>query len=494
MIFSGLLKFDERGFPTADLAEAWGISSDGTVYNLSLRNNIRWHDGEPLTTDDVLFTIDLIREGGDFVPSDLQEFWKNVDVKVLSETAIQFRLQEAYAPFLDYLAFGVLPRHLLDGYTLKEIVDFPFNLQPVGSGPYRFDRLIVENDQIIGLALTVNSDYYGQKPFLDQIVFRYYPDGPSALKAYQDGTVQGIGTISSDILNAALAEPNLSVYTGRKPQLSMVLFNLKDQQATFFQDAKVRQALLMGLNRQWIVDRILNGQAIIADSPILPGSWAYYAGVPHVEYDVEAAKTLLKDAGYVVAAEGEPVRKKGETTLSFSMLYPDTEFYKTIAESIQADWTQLNIKVELEPVSYEELVNGRLAERSYQAALVDLNMARTPDPDPYPFWDQAQATGGQNYSQWDNRSASELLEQARTTTDVNDRIRLYRNFQVIFSNETPAVLLYYPVYAYGVDRQVQGVTMGPLFDSSDRFTTIENWYLISKKQPQANVTETPPVK
>jgi peptide/nickel transport system substrate-binding protein len=126
-------------------------------------------------------------------------------------------------------------------------------------------------------------------------------------------------------------------------------------------------------------------------------------------------------------------------------------------------------------------VNDYLAPRSFEAALVDLTMSRTPDPDPYPFWHQAEATGGQNYSQWDNRTASEYLETARTQTDFTDRTRLYRNFQVIFAKELPSLPLYYPVYSYGVDSQVQGVQVAPMYDTSDRLAFISEWYLVTRR-------------
>ena len=122
-------------------------------------------------------------------------------------------------------------------------------------------------------------------------------------------------------------------------------------------------------------------------------------------------------------------------------------------------------------------MSQRLEPRLYQAALVDLNLLGQHDPDPYPFWHQSQITGGQNYAKWDDRQASEYLEQARITVDLEERNRLYRNFQVRYSNEQPAILLWYPVYTYAVGDHVQGVTMGPLFETSDRFATLTTWFL-----------------
>lgn len=488
LIYSRLITFDERGSAVGDLASGWGVSRDGTVYNFELKPDITWHDGEPLTADDVLFTTELLRNGGDYVPSDLQEFWSGIEVVKLSPNSLQFKLPEPFSPFLDYLSFGILPGHILSGKTMDEIKDMDFNIQPVGSGPYKFERLIVEEDQISGLVLSAYDGYYGTAPFIEQLIFRYYPDSAAALQAYRAGQVQGISHISQDALPAALAEPNLAVYTGRLPELSMVLFNLKNDETSFFQDANLRRALYMGINRQYIVDRIFAGQAILADGPIFPGTWAFYDATPRVELDVETAKTLLDEAGFPVNPENTTERVSSDgMTLKFTLLHPDTDLHRQVAEAIQQDWAGLGVAVTLEAVSYDVLVMERLANREYQAALVDLNLAQYPDPDPYPFWDSIQAKGGQNYSQWDDKIASEYLEEARITVDVGERARLYRNFQVIFTDELPSLPLYYPVYNYGVDRQIQGVRMGPLLDTSDRFATILQWFLVARVP-----TPTPP--
>jgi len=492
LIFSGLVRFDSRGNPQPELAADWGFSEDGTLYNVTMREDLKWHDGQPITADDVVFTIELIRNGGIIIPSDLQEFWKGIEVVRLSDQALQFRLPEAFAPFLDYLSFGVLPKHLLDGKTIDQIAEDPFNLQPVGSGPYKFTRLIVENEQITGVVLSSYEDYSLTKPYIEEIVFRYYPDGPSALKAYRDGQVQGIGQVEADILPDVLAENGLALYSVRLPRLTLVLFNLKNPEAGFFQDKKVRRALLMGVNRQGLIDRQIQGQAILADGPILPGTWAYYDKLAQVEFDKDGAKQLLKEAGFSLATEQDVYLSKDGTYLRFTLVYPDTDMHRGLAEALQSAWTELGVEVNLEALPYDQLVVDRLTQRAYQAALVDLNLTRSPDPDPYPFWDQAQASGaGQNYSQWDNRMASEYLEQARVTADQGERARFYRNFQVVFNEELPALPLFFDVYNYAVDKEIQGVRVGPLFDTSDRFSTIVEWFLVGRTQRSEAPSPTP---
>ncbi|HEY5671988.1 MAG TPA: ABC transporter substrate-binding protein, partial [Anaerolineales bacterium] len=151
LLFSGLVRFDDRGLPMGDLAESWGISEDGTVYNFSIRPSAVWHDGEPVSSDDVVFTIEYLRSDELPLPEDLRAMWQQVEVRVLDEKTLQFHLPEPFAPFLDYLSFGVLPRHLLVNVSPTELVDSDFNLKPVGSGPYRLDRLISEQGQIKGV-------------------------------------------------------------------------------------------------------------------------------------------------------------------------------------------------------------------------------------------------------------------------------------------------------------------------------------------------------
>ncbi len=492
LLFSGLIRFDARGMPQPDLAESWGVSQDGTIYNFTLRPNATWHDGTLVTVDDVIFTIELMKSQASFYPQDIKDLWAGIEVKKLGETGLKFTLTEPYAPFLDYLTFGVLPKHLLESLPAGQIPDAAFNLAPVGSGPYRFGRLMVSGGRITGVVLEAYAGYYAQKPLISQVVFRYYPGAAEALDAYQSGEVMGISQIPTSLLPEALAETSLSLYTSRQPVLSIVLFNLNNPEVPFFQEADLRRALVQGLNRQYLIDRLLNGQAIPADGPILPGSWAWYESLEHIGYDPEAAVAMLKQLGYSLPAGGGEVRAKEGQNLAFTLLHPDDPQHTGIAESIQRDWAAIGVQVNLQAVPYDQLVSAYLTPRRYQAALVDLNLTRTPDPDPYPFWHQAEATGGQNYSQWDSRTASEYLEQARTNTDTAARMRLYRNFQVVFAREMPAIPLYFPVYSYGVDVQVQNVQMPPLYDPSDRLADLPLWYMRTRRSleqtPEAAAT------
>jgi peptide/nickel transport system substrate-binding protein len=481
LLYNSLIRFDDRGLPQAELAESWGISMDARNYNLSLRTDAIWHDGQPVTSADVIFTIGLMRNPDLPTPDDIRTMWNEIKVIALDDHTLQFQLPEPYAPFLDYLTFGVLPSHYFTGVSPTGLVDDPYNLSPVGSGPYQFERFIVDDGDILGVVLNAFSEYFDGRPFIDQIVFRYYPDDQRALAAYQAGEIQGISNITSLTLSGALQEVDLKLYTSRLPELSIIFFNLDNHKTPFFLDVNIRQALLMGLNRQLMIDQVLNGQAAVADGPIFPNTWAYYDGISRVDYDPEGAIKKIKGAGYTIPAEGGQIRSNEEGFFSFTLIHPEGDRYAAIAEVIQSNWEALGVGVDLQAVPYESLITDYLEPRLYEAALVDINLSRSPDPDPYPFWHQTQATGGQNYALWNDRQASEYLEQARIIVEPSERTRLYRNFQVRFINELPALPLFYPMYTFGVQADIHGIRTGPIFNPSDRFANVTEWFLFSER-------------
>ena len=187
LLFSGLFRFDERGIPQPDLAESWGVNEEGTIYNVTLHSNAVWHDGTPVTSDDVIFTINLIKSNGSLYPQDIKDLWSKVQVTRLDDKTLKFTIPEPFAPFMDYLSFGVLPKHLLESVPPDGLATAEFNINPVGSGPYKFDHLILNGGQITGVVLTSFEDYYAKKPFIPQVVFRYFSSSAAALDAYEIG-------------------------------------------------------------------------------------------------------------------------------------------------------------------------------------------------------------------------------------------------------------------------------------------------------------------
>ncbi|HSG25124.1 MAG TPA: peptide ABC transporter substrate-binding protein [Anaerolineales bacterium] len=477
LVFSRMIRFDSWGNPQPELAESFGVSVIGDIFNIELRENAVWHDGEAVTTQDVLFTIELMRNGEMPVSDDVRALWNTVEVIAFDALNLQFRLAEPYAPFMDYLSFGILPRHLLEGKSPQEIINDPFNLLPIGSGPYKVVDLQSVDGQVTSVVLEAFEDYYMGAPLIEQVVFQYFDTTEDALDAYRQGEILGIGSVSPDVLDSVLAEKNLNIHSVRIPEMTMVLLNLGESGPTYFQDVAVRKALMTALNRNWMIDQVMDGQAIMAHTPIMLGSWAYFPEVEKYEYNPEDAVKLLRANGYGLASENSLVREKDGESLSFDLIYPDDERYSQLAEMIREYWSEIGVQANLLPVQPDVMVREYLVPRNYQAALVDLSLYDSPDPDPYPFWHQAMITNGQNYSQWDDRRASEYLERARVTPDHFERSRLYRNFQIHFTRELPALPLFFEVFNYPIDQQVRGVQLGSLYNPADRFDNIYLWSL-----------------
>jgi peptide/nickel transport system substrate-binding protein len=485
LIFSGLVKFASDGTPVPDLCDGWVISDGGTVYTFRIREDAVWQDGEPVTAKDVVYTFGLIQDKNYPGPSDLAALWRSVRVEAMDAKRVRFTLSEPYAPFLDYLATGLLPEHLLSGVDVKTLDTLAFNLKPVGSGPFAVETVIVEGETIRGVTLRPNEKYYGTRAYLRRVDMLYYPTQAAAFQALQKGDVTGFGGLTPDELNAVLKEPKFKIYTARLPQSLMIFLNLKNSDVDFFARREIRKALLTAIDRQRIIDGVLGGQAVPAVGPILPGSWAEDPTLQPTPYDPDEAARLLDSQGWVLPAAAAPgtdtyVRAKDGVALRFTLLYVEDPLQQKIAEAIQAQWAKVGVKAELQAANMRSLMEDHLIPRTYQAALVDLNLAPYPDPDPYPFWHQTQSPEGQNYSQLDDRAISELLEEARTAISQEERLRLYRTFQYRFVYQLPALFLWHPVYSYALDARLEGVTLGPMYDPSERLASAEEW-LIQKK-------------
>jgi peptide/nickel transport system substrate-binding protein len=486
LVFNGLTRLNERGEVVPDLAERWEISDHSLVYTFHLRRDVRWHDGSPFSADDVLFTVEAMQNPRYQGPPYLAELWRSVEVVKINSYAVEFTLREPFAPFLDYTTIGILPAHLLAGVPAELLPNDPFTRHPIGTGLFQVEEITAEY-----ALLQANPDFYGPKPYLNKIEFRFYPDHESILSAYEQGEVQGIGRVLPEDLAEVEANAGLKLFSARLTGYTLIFLNLKDLDLPFFQEKPVRQALLYALDRQKLVDRVLKGQGLVAHSPILPGTWAYDSDIVRYEYDLERAKTLLTEAGWHnpthlstktgdTNGEGnESVREKAGMRLAFTLLTDDDPLHIALAKEIARQWETLGVEATPRTIS-SGLVGEFLHPRKFEALLIDLDLRG--DPDPYPLWHSTQANDeGQNYAGFINYEVDKLLEEARCTTDSGRRAGLYHRFQEIFADEVPSLLLYYPIYTYAVDEEIKGVQLGPMGDPSGRFRNVTEWYILTKR-------------
>ena len=477
LIFNGLTRLNADGEVEGQLAREWEATIDGLSYTFHLRSNAFWHDGTPVTADDVIFTISLIQDPRFPGSPTLHSLWSTVEVEKVDRRTVAFTLSEPYAPFLDYTTFGILPEHLLEGVDAADLPLTPFNMSPIGSGPFVFEELRGEEGVIESAILSQNSRYYEGRTYIERIQFRFYPDYESLMTAYSEGEVEGLAEVPTGDLDTARAFPELDLYSAPIAEYDTVLLNLDDPGLPFFQEPEVRQALMYGMDRERIIQDVLSGQAIVAHSPILPGTWAHSDEIAKYEHDVEEARELLDEIGWTyVGPEG--VRGQDGSFLEFELLTWDDPQRLAMAEALASQWSMVGVEATVRGVSVDEL-HSALVGRDFDAALVRMSVPG--DPDPYPFWHQEQIDDGQNYAGLDHRRISELTELARITLRRERRKSLYAEFQQIFTEEVPALPLTIPIYTYGVDERVHDVQIGPLARPSDRFKTISDWWIVPKR-------------
>ncbi len=476
LIFNGLTRVDDKAAIQPDLARKWEMSPDGLVYTFTLRTDVQWSDGAPVSADDVLYTVRTIQDSDYPGLSSIADLWRTVAITDVNATTVRFQLSEPFAPFLDYTTIGLLPAHLLKDVPASELRQAPFNRHPIGTGPFILDELTPDH-----ATFSPNPRYPGLRPYLGNFVFKFYPDAESLLAAFGRGEIEGISQISPENIVQARANKALTLYNARLAGYTLVFLNLDKPQ---FQQKEVRQALSYAINRQAIIDGVQHGQGLAGAGPIVTNSWAFDPTVKQYTYDPAKAQALLDAAGWKVTDDGG-VRQKGKDSLAFTLLTAQEDVPRSqIARELAKDWEVIGVKVEVKTVPASALVQEVLRPRDFDAVLSAFTQLPA-DPDPYPLWHSSQtptqSEGGQNYSCWKDRDVDALLEEARRINDQSRRAELYRQFQVMFADQVPALILYYPVYTYAVDSRIHNVQLSPMIDPSERFESISRWYLKTKR-------------
>ncbi|MBW7883770.1 MAG: peptide ABC transporter substrate-binding protein [Caldilineaceae bacterium] len=488
LVYRGLTRMDKNGRVVPDLAEGWVVVDDRT-YLFGVKPNQFWHDGRKVTAEDVLFTIGVLQDPSLLDIPGLPGLWRNIQVEQLDELTVRFTLPQPFAPFLDYTTVGLLPKHIYGEVPPKELVTRPLTENPVGSGPMRVAEVMPDH-----IRLEPSAFYGGATPYISALEFRFYPDYPSVLAAFEAQEIDGISRILPTDIKSAAAREDLQLFSSVESGYEDVLLNLNNPNVAFFQDTKVRQALLYGLDREAVVRTALAGQGIVAHSVLSPENWAYNEEVTIYPYDPDRARQLLDEAGWV-DNDGDGVRDKDGLPLAFVLLVKDDNIHQQTGELIAQDWAALGVRALIQPVSFSGLVTEFLAPRTFDAALTD--WGQIGDPDPYPQWHSSQiVAGGQNYSGWQNAEADQLMEAARAATNEDARRQLYADFQAIFAQELPALPLFHPVYTYGVSTRVHNVQIGALNTPAERFGSFPSWYIDSRRVPAnqvpGDVPPTPP--
>lgn len=480
LVFSSLFKRTKDQRLESDLVTDYEISEDQLTYTLYLRRDAYWHDGTPLTADDVIFTVEAIQDPN--WQSPLEPSLRGVEAEKIDDYTLTLKLDEPFAPFLSALTFGILPQHIwFDAYRVsaQNITLSEYNIKPVGSGPFMFDKLVKDGSgNLKSYHLIPFDKYYGQQPYFESVAFAFYPDLFSATEAFRRKQVDGLAFVSAD-QKADLQKEHkqLQYYHLQLPQYTAIFFN--QEHSDILANDTIRKALVWGVDRDKIISEVLKGEGEVIYTPILEGYIGHNPEVEKYGFDLEKGKTILDEAGWKLE-EGNEFRTKNGNTLEFSIATIDqAEFLQTL-DILKQNWTAMGIKVNVNIYASEDIQESIIKPREYEALLFGEIIGL--DPDPYAFWHSTQMEHpGLALAVFYDKEIDGLLEQARKTTDEEKRRQSYLHFQNNLAEAIPAIFLYNPYYTYALHQDVHGVDSRYITMPADRFADIENWYFETKR-------------
>lgn len=302
LLFLGLMKYDEKGEIVPDLADCQ-IQEKGKIYDCNLKENIFWSDGQKLTTDDVIFTIKIIQDPE--YNSPLRANWLGVEIERISDSTLRFKLKNPYPPFLEYLTLKILPKHIWEKISAQNFRFSEQNLNPVGSGPYEFKELKKNGlGKPISLTLVSNPNYYGKKPNLSQITFNFFEKEEDLIWAFQTKEIQGFSVF--DPRNYKSLKEYCCAFSFFMPRYFAVFFN--PEKSKVLNEKDVRVALNYAVNKGEILEKVLENQGEITDSPILPEIYGFSLPKTFYQFDLEKAKEILENAGFKETETGKRVK------------------------------------------------------------------------------------------------------------------------------------------------------------------------------------------
>jgi peptide/nickel transport system substrate-binding protein len=469
LVFSGMAKRNPAGKIVPDIAKSWTVSSDLTTYSVTLRNNVKFQDGIPLTAHDVAFTIQVI-QSSDYQGS-LSADWKGVTVDVQDDTHLTLKLPSPYAFFTQNLTLPILPEHLLREIPPASMRYADFNNHPIGSGPYSYDALtVIENkDQTGGkleeVSLRRNSLYYGTQPHISQIVLKAYDTPQHAYQSYIRRETDAISRLDSSDVAAAVRWPNLRLMRTSLPEYVALFFNMTRQ--GFVANATLRQDIAASIDRSQIISDDLNNEGYPVRLAVLPGYPGYDPNISTPSFNPAAVDQSLDENGWPKGTDG--IRVKDGQRLTLNLLTVRTDEYAAVATTLRSQLRSIGIQLNVKMIPSSQVNQTILTKHDYDILLFGQHIGASGDL--YSFWHSTQIGGaGTNLSQYSAIRVDKSLEEARTASSPSVVADEYHRLAGVIASDTPAVFLYTPTYVFAVDTRIHGVTLPNLAEPADRWS------------------------
>ncbi len=468
LVFSGLVRLAPDGRVIPDLADLPEVSQDGRTYTFRLKDNATWHDGQRVTSLDVEFTISQITDP-DFRDPLIAEGWLGTTIATPDERTVVVQLRQPSAPFLARSAtVGLLPEHLLRNVTAAELTNASFNASPVGSGPYRVVSLNSQEARLAG-----HERYHLGRPSIERMTFRFYTDYSTAVQALTRGEVDGL--LVRDVLTPeqkAEIAGSRDLVTQELLRSAQTLLYLNTSNV-LFRDELARRAISLALDRSTIIAEAFGGLAQASSSPITPGTWAYDADADLIERNLEDARLLLDEAGWVPSPTNGILTREG-SEFRFTIRVDNDPARVAVAEAVASQLEAVGIRASVVSTTFSVLRRDFLQERNYEAAIAAWEQGA--DPDPYFGWHSSQlGAAGLNLANFEDAVIDELITRGRVSSNQDVRLDSYEQIQQVWQVLSPGVVIGYRSYQYVHTRALQEVSAGVLFTASGRFVDVHKW-------------------
>jgi peptide/nickel transport system substrate-binding protein len=442
-----------------DITENIEVGNEGRTYTLKLKEGVLWSNGQPLTSDDVIFTIETIQDPD--ARSPYAKSWQGVVAERVSEVRVSLNLPAPYAFMTQNLKrLFIIPAHIYGNVPAANLRLSAYNLEPVGSGPYKFHSFTKRKDGFISeYRLETNEKYHGQKPFIKDFYFLFYENPETLLRDFKLRRVDGVGSLTPIDLNALPSNANVNFIP--MPSYYAIFFN--QNLNPLLRNNGLREALVLGLNKRAIIEEVLINSAEAVDGPL-----GREGNVLETLYNPEEAKIKIESLG--------------EENIELTIITPNIEFLKKTAEAVRDDWLSIGVNsVNIITPSPGEFIEGVVKTNNYEIVLFG-NVLEHP-LDLFPFWHSSERfSPGLNLSLYENARVDTLIEQVRQTTDEEEQKELARTAEEIIVSEQPAIFLYSIPYTYVHNSDLRGLgfsAQSPEYISSpsDRFKNIGEWHV-----------------
>lgn len=489
LIYSGLLRATPEGALIPDLAERVDTAKDGLSYTFHIRKEATFHDGTPVTADDVVFTIQKAQDPA--LKSPKRANWEGVSAEKKGEREVTLTLKQPYAPFLENATLGILPHRLWKEVETEQFPFSSFNLNAVGSGPYRVTSV---KRNALGIPLSIElspfKNYALGAPYISRVVMRFYANEKELLAGFYRGEVESMNTVTPEAAKR-LEDEGYRVERTPLPRIFGVFFN--PNQSSLLAEKAVRQAVELATDKETLVNTVLYGYGVPVDDPVPPlllntrraAATSTAVRLAEANLILERAKWKQPQANDIrEKAKGLPARGaqagKEVQKLSFALTTSDVPELREGAELLKEMWRRIGIETQVQIFGAGDLNQNVIRPRKFDALLFGEIVGR--ELDLFAFWHSSQRNDpGLNIAMYTNSGVDRLLEEARRVTDPEKRVENYEKALAAIKNDTPAVFLYSPEFIYVLPQRVRGFARGRTTVPSERFLDVHHWYIDTEK-------------